>query len=71
MYFMEHRGAVLRMVARDSVGWILYCAESSSDTAMYRIRFSNEAKCAVFVALANERKTRGASRTAPSSTTTA
>ncbi|PHJ23421.1 loc397781 related [Cystoisospora suis] len=41
-------------------------AKSSSDTTMYRIRFSNEEKCAEFVALANERKTRGAHRNAPS-----
>ncbi|CBZ53032.1 conserved hypothetical protein [Neospora caninum Liverpool] len=34
-------------------------AKSSSDTTIYRIRFSNEEKCAEFLSLANERKTMG------------
>ncbi|PFH33220.1 hypothetical protein BESB_084190 [Besnoitia besnoiti] len=34
-------------------------AKTSSDTTMYRIRFSNEEKCAEFLAMANERKTKG------------
>ncbi|KFG29419.1 hypothetical protein TGPRC2_258170B, partial [Toxoplasma gondii TgCatPRC2] len=37
-------------------------AQSSSDTTIYRIRFSNEEKCAEFLSLANERKTKGKSQ---------